>query len=67
MAGKQFPASMALTLENGFCTTPNLKLSSIYTSKEMSVLYGYSILGKWGEKVWTGYIWLRIGISERLL
>jgi hypothetical protein len=25
------------------------------------------ILEKWGEKVWTGFIWLRIGISGGLL
>jgi hypothetical protein len=25
------------------------------------------ILGKWGGKFWTGFIWLRIGTSGRLL
>jgi hypothetical protein len=25
------------------------------------------ILGKWGEKVWTGFIWLRIGTNDGLL
>jgi len=25
------------------------------------------ILGKWGEKVQTGYIWLRIGASGKFL
>jgi hypothetical protein len=25
------------------------------------------ILGKWGGEVWTGFIWLRIGTSGRLL
>jgi hypothetical protein len=24
------------------------------------------ILGKWGERLWTGFIWLRIGTSARL-
>jgi hypothetical protein len=25
------------------------------------------IFGKWGGKVWIGFIWLRIGVSGRLL
>jgi hypothetical protein len=25
------------------------------------------ILGKWGGNIWTGFIWLRIGISGGLL
>jgi hypothetical protein len=25
------------------------------------------ILGKWGEKLWTGFIWLRIATSGGLL
>jgi hypothetical protein len=25
------------------------------------------ILKKWGEKVWTGFIWLRMGSSGELL
>jgi hypothetical protein len=46
---------------------PWILAQGVFISCNKGYFFFLKILGEYGGKLWTGYIWLRIGTSGRLL